>query len=130
LIDGPRPHRSSSSGELDRVAVRDLTPMGRERLRQIKQEQQDLSARSSAWGNSWGSSWGSSWGRPPKVQAQGAAGIITVQTDDRYSQLQARVALLELSVQQLRNALGRIISSRATSCWPRRSPWKPTSGAH
>ncbi len=58
LIDGPRPHRSSSSGEVDSVAVRDLTPLGREHLQKIKQEQQELSARSSTWGNSWGSSSG------------------------------------------------------------------------
>jgi hypothetical protein len=101
LYSGPKPHRSSSTGEVDQALVRDLTPLGRERLQQIKQEQQDLSARSSAWGNSWGSS----WGRPPGVQAQGAAGTINVSTEDPYSQLQARVVLLESSVQQLRSAL-------------------------
>jgi hypothetical protein len=76
LYSGSRPHRSSSTDEVDQALVRDLTRRGREYLQQIKQEQQELSARSSAWGNSWDSS----SGRPFGAQAQGAAGNVTVAT--------------------------------------------------
>src|SRR4051794_35016160 len=53
LYDGPRPHISTSSGEVDLAPVRDLTPSGRERLREMREEQKLLSAQSSAWGSSW-----------------------------------------------------------------------------
>jgi hypothetical protein len=100
LISGPPPRRSSSTGEVILVAIRDLTPLGRERLQQIKQEQQELSSRSSAWGNTWNSS-----SRPPGVQPQGEVRNLTLLMEDPYSRLQERVALLESSVQQLRSAL-------------------------
>jgi hypothetical protein len=101
LFIGPRAHRSSGTGEVDQVLVRDLTPLGRKRLQQIKQEQQELSSRSFAWGNTWNSS-----SRPPRVQPQGEFRNLTLLTeDDPYSRLQERVALLEASVQQLRSAL-------------------------
>jgi hypothetical protein len=37
LISGPRPHRSSSTGEVDQVLVRDLTPAGRKLLAGLKE---------------------------------------------------------------------------------------------
>src|SRR5260370_30239593 len=36
LISGPTPHRSSSTGEFDRVDVRDLTPAGRRLLAELR----------------------------------------------------------------------------------------------
>jgi hypothetical protein len=40
LISGPRPHRSSSTGEFDAVVVNDLTPPGRRLLAELNKEDQ------------------------------------------------------------------------------------------
>ncbi|UGY14227.1 hypothetical protein HAP48_0037570 [Bradyrhizobium septentrionale] len=40
LYSGPKPHKSSRSGEIDQVLVSDLTPAGRQRLKQLNDEHQ------------------------------------------------------------------------------------------
>jgi len=40
LYSGPEPHKSSSTGEVDLAPVGDLTPAGRQRLKELEDERQ------------------------------------------------------------------------------------------
>ena len=92
LFSGPKPHHSSSTGEVDRVDVGDLTPLGRKRLQELDQGDRDEAEGQPPPVSAWGSSWGPPPGprrrsdgaiaavfEPPlplTVQAEGAAGEI------------------------------------------------------
>jgi hypothetical protein len=96
LYSGPKPHhKSSSTGEVDLAPVGDLTPAGRRRLEELRDEH-ERSLNEPPEQTSEAVS-------PRGVQAGGIAGDITASIQNRPSEasfelLVARVALLEAAI--------------------------------